>query len=334
MMRAAGRAIAVLAGVITVSFVLTRLVPGDPVAVLGAAPGMTPEALEALRVAAGLDRPLAVQFLMYVAALLQGDLGYSAVTGRPVATELAQRLPTSLELALAGFLPALGLAMGLGALAALRPNSLGDYLARVISGLGAALPVFVTGLLLIQLFYVGAGVAPEPSGRFDPWMTEPLMRTGSVVVDAALAGDWAVFRSALAHLALPAMTMAIFAVAPMLRVFRGAMITALAEPWVSAARHVGVSRRVVVWRYAMPQALGALIPVAAMTFGYMLGANVLVEKVFAWPGAGSYALSAMIALDHAPVQGLMLVLALVHALLSLCADLLARRLDPRLRLHV
>lgn len=330
MMRAAGRAFAVVAGIIVLGFLLTRLTPGDPVSVLGAAPGMTQEALDDLRVSVGLDRSLPEQFLAYGAAVMQGDLGYSVVTGRSVASELAMRLPASVELALAGFLPALALALGLGVLAALRPNGVGDYLARVISGLGAALPLFVTGLLMIQVFYVSAGVAPEPSGRFDPWMTAPPVRTGSAVLDAMLVGDWAVFRSALAQLALPALTMAAFAVAPMLRVFRGAMIAALAEPWVVAARLVGVSRRAVLWRYAMPQALGVLIPVAAMTLGYMLGANVLVEKVFAWPGAGKYALEALLALDHAPVQGVMLVLALAHAALSLSADLLARRLDPRL----
>lgn len=332
-MRAAGRALAVLAGVILLAFSLTRVLPGDPVAVLGATPGMTAQALDDLRVSQGLDKSLVVQLCLYVGDLLQGDFGHSTVTGRPVASEIAQRLPASLELALAGFLPALALALGLGLAAARRPGGTLDTVARGVAALGAALPVFVTGLLFILLFYVGAGVAPEPSGRIAPWMSAPAVITGSLLLDAALAGDGSAFRSAFSHLMLPAVTMAIFAVAPMLRVFRAALLAALASPGVFGARLVGVNERRIVTRYALPEALGALIPVAAMTFGYMLGANVLVEKVFAWPGAGRYALEALMALDHAPVQGVMLVLALIHAGLSLIAEAMARALDPRLGAH-
>jgi len=329
-MRAAGRALAVLAGVIVLAFVLTQVLPGDRASVLGAVPGMTPQDIAALRAAEGLDRSVPGQFLDYLQGLARGDLGHSVVTGRPVAADVAARLPASLELALAGFLPALGVVLWLGMAAARRPGGAVDRAARGLAALGAALPVFVTGLLFIQVFYVWAGVVPEPSGRLDPWMAAPPRVTGVMVLDAALAGDGAALVSALGHLALPAATMALFAVAPMLRVFRAAMLAALASPGVAGARLAGVPERVVVRRYAMPEALGALIPVAAMTFGYMLGANVLVEKVFAWPGVGRYALDALMALDHAPVQGVMLVLALMHAGLSLGADLVARALDPRL----
>lgn len=329
-MRALGRALAVLAGVVVLGFVLTRVLPGDPVAVLGATAGMTPQDLADLRAAEGLDRSLPRQFLDYVAGLARGDLGHSVVTGRPVAAEIAARLPASLELALAGFLPALALAVGLGLAAARWPGGLADRGARVMTALGAALPVFVTGLLLIQLFYVGVGVAPEPVGRLDPWTAAPPVVTGLMVPDAVLAGDGPAAWSALGHLVLPALTMALFAVAPMLRVFRAALLAAVVSPGAQGARLAGVAERRVLTRYAMPEALGALIPAAAMTFGYTLGANVLVEKVFAWPGAGRYALDAMMALDHAPVQGVMLVLALIHAGLGVAADVAARRLDPRL----
>ncbi|MFN3293060.1 MAG: ABC transporter permease [Gemmobacter sp.] len=329
-MRAAGRALAVLVGVIVLAFVLTRILPGDRAAVLGAVPGMTPGDLADLRVSEGLDRSIPGQFLDYVTALAHGDLGVSVVTGRPVAEDIALRLPASLELAFAGFVPALLLAVGLGLAAVQQPGGHVDRLARGIAALGAAMPVFVTGLLLVQVFYVWVGVAPEPSGRLDPWMTAPEARTGMMVPDAVLAGDWQAVSSALAHLALPAATMAIFAMAPLLRVFRAAMLSALASPGVEGARLAGVARRRLVARYAMPEALAALLPVAALTFGYMLGANVLVEKVFAWPGVGRYALEGLMALDHAPVQGVMLVLALIHAAAALLAEILARTLDPRL----
>ncbi len=329
-MQAAGRMLAVLVGIVLLGFALTRGVSGDPVAVLGAVPGMTPEALAELRAAEGLDKPLVGQFADHVAGLLRGDLGLSLQTGRPVAADIAQRLPASLELALAGFVPALGVAFGLGIAAALRPGSGIDVLARGLAAAGAAVPVFVSGLLLIFVFYAQSGWAPEPSGRISPWLSSPPAVTGFLTVDAVIAGDLTALRSALAHLLLPALTMALFALAPMLRVMRAAMVAALETPAVQGARLVGVGERVVVFRYAVPEAAGALIPVAALTFGYMLGANVLVEKVFAWPGAGRYALEALIALDHAPVLGVMMVLALIHAGLALMADTLARWLDPRL----
>ena len=332
-MQAAARVLAVLSGVVLLSFVVTRVLPGDPVAMLAAQPGLTPEAVAAVRVAEGLDRPLPEQFARYVGALLQGDLGVSRMTGQPVAEDIARRFPASIELALAGFLPALGLALWLAARAARHPGGRVDRFARALAATGAALPIFVTGLLLIHLFYLRAGLVPEPSGRLSPWLAMPPRVTGLLVVDAALAGDWAAWRSAVAHLALPAITMAVFAVAPMLRVARAALIAAMAAPAVQAARLVGVPERRVLVAYAWPVAAGAVLPVAALTFGYMLGANVLAEKVFAWPGIGRYALDGVLALDHAPVQGVMLVLALVHAGVSLVADAVARRLDPRLRPH-
>lgn len=322
--------LAVLVGIVLLGFVLTKALPGDPVSVLGAVPGMTPEALADLRAAEGLDKSLFGQFVDHVAGLARGDLGMSLQTGRPVSEDIAQRLPASLELALAGFLPALAVALGLGIAAAVRPGSRVDRVARLVAAAGAAVPVFVSGLLLIFLFYMRLAWAPEPSGRVSPWISPPPAVTGFLTLDALIARDMQGLRSALAHLVLPALTMALFALAPMLRVMRAAMVAALATPAVQAARLVGVAGRVLLFRYALPEAAGALIPVAALTFGYMLGANVLVEKVFAWPGAGRYALEALIALDHAPVLGVMMVLALIHAGLALMADGLARWLDPRL----
>lgn len=329
-MRALARAAAVLAGVAILSFWLTRALPGDPVAVLGAVPGMTEAGLEALRSAEGLDRPMVEQFAAHLWRLLQGDLGVSVVTGQPVLRELAQRLPASAELALAGFLPALGLAMMLGLAAVRRPGGAMDRAGRLVASVGAALPVFVTGLMLILGLYVGLDLIPEPSGRLDPWLSEPPRVTGMLSLDAALAGDWGALKSALAHLVAPAMAMALFAVAPMLRVFRAGLLAACDGAGVRGARAIGLPQRVVLWRYAVPEAMAALIPVAVMMLGYMLGANVLVETVFSWPGAGRWALEAMASLDHAPVQGMMLVLAAVHVGLSLVAGVLARALDPRL----
>lgn len=323
------RALLAMAGVVVLSFAMTRLLPGDPVALLGAAPGMETAALQELRQQAGLDRPVLSQFLSYVHDLARGDLGHSVSTGNPVGAEIARRLPASLELALAGFVPALLLVLGIGLLIARAPGGHFDRLARGVVALGAALPVFVSGLLLIQLFYVQAGWVVAPIGRIDPLLAPPPSRSGMLVADALMAGDLVALRSVLAHLVLPATTIALFALVPMLRVFRAAVLAARVGPGVIGARAIGLPERVVLWRYLLPEALGPLIPVAGVTFGYMLGASVLVEKVFAWPGVGRYALDALAALDYPPVQGVMLVLAGLHVLLTLLADLLARWLDPR-----
>jgi ABC-type dipeptide/oligopeptide/nickel transport system permease component len=328
-MRRLAGALLVLCGVVCLSFVLTRIVPGDPAAMLAATPGMSASDLDRLRESEGLDEPLPVQFLGYLGNLLQGDLGRSTTTGLPVAAEIARRVPATLELALAGFSPALIAVVVLGLASARNPGGFADTLARGASAAGAALPLFVSGLLLIHIFYVRAGLAPEPSGRFPAFSTPPPTITGFLLVDAVLARDLAGLRAAAAQLALPALTMALFALAPMLRIFRAGMLAALDGPGVQGARALGLSERVVLTRYALPEALARLVPVALLTFGYMMGANVLVEKVFSWPGIGRYALDALGMLDHAPVQGVMLVLAVVHVALSAFADFLQQRLDQR-----
>jgi len=328
-MRRLAGALLVLCGVVWLSFVLTRVLPGDPVAMLAATPGLSPSDLALVRENAGLDQPLPVQFLRYAGGILQGDLGRSITTGLPVGAEIARRFPATLELALAGFLPALLAVLMLGVASARWPGGFADWIARGASALGSALPLFVSGLLLIQIFYVRAGWVPEPSGRFPAFLAPPPQITGVLTVDAILTGDFAGFRAAAAQLALPGLTMALFALAPMLRIFRAAILAALDGPGVQGARALGLPQRVVLTRYALPEALAPLLPVALLTFGYMMGANILVEKVFSWPGIGRYALDSLGMLDHAPVQGVMLVLAAMHVGLSAFADLLQARLDPR-----
>ncbi len=186
-MRAIGRALAAIVGVMLVAFALTRLLPGDPVSMLGATPGMGPEDLQALRDLAGLERPIGVQFLAYAGGVLRGDLGHSVSTGNPVAVEIARRLPASLELALSGFLVAFAAVLALGLGIARAPGGWLDRLARVAVALGAALPLFVTGLLLIHVFYVQAAVTVAPLGRYPALLALPTPRSGLLLVDALLA---------------------------------------------------------------------------------------------------------------------------------------------------
>jgi peptide/nickel transport system permease protein len=322
-------AVPTLFGVVLVTFLLTRVLPGDPAVFFASNPSMSRADIEALRRTLGFDKPLIQQFWLYLHALLHGDLGNSLTTGQPVTTEILHRLPASAELTLVAFFIAVAVAIPLGVAAALRPGSALDHLSRLISTLGVSMPTFVTGLLLIYVFYFLLGVAPEPIGRLNAFLFEPPRVTGFLTVDALIARDLEVFRAALAQMILPALTMALFALAPLTRMTRASMLNTLSSDFVRSARAAGLSRRKIIVTYAFRNALLPVVTTMGMTFSYMLGANVLVEKVFSWPGIGAFAMDSIINLDYAPLQGFMLVMAGVFLLVNLAADMAAAVIDPR-----
>jgi len=317
-----------LVGVVIITFILTRALPGDPAAYF-AGPAATEEAVEQVRRTLGLDRPLPVQFLDYLRELARGDLGTSLTTGQPVLDEMAGRLPASLELTLVALLLAGAIGIPLGVLAATRPGSLVDQACRVGTTVGVALPVFFTGVLLIYAFYYLLGWAPAPLGRLDPLLDPPATLTGFYVIDALLGGDPALAAEALRQLALPALALALVAMSPLARMTRASMLGVLGSEFVRTARALGLSRFQVLVVYAFRNALLPVLTTLGMTFSFLLGANVLVEKVFAWPGVGSYALEALIASDFAPVQGFVLIMGILYVLLNLGIDTLYAFVDPR-----
>ncbi|AOG06840.1 MULTISPECIES: ABC transporter permease [unclassified Bosea (in: a-proteobacteria)] len=319
-------------GVIIVTFLLTRVLPGDTAAYF-AGPAASPEAIIEIRSKLGLDQPLPVQFVSYVTALVKGDLGMSLTTGQPVTADLAQRLPASAELTLAGLLLAMSVALPLGVLAAVRQGSWIDHLCRIVATAGVSLPVFFTGLLLVYVFYFILGWAPAPLGRLDVFASEPARITGLYLVDSLLARDGATFRAALAQIALPAITLAIFSLAPITRMTRASMLAVLGADFVRTARASGLSSRKVIGTYAFRNAMLPVVTTLGMVFSFLLGANVLVEKVFAWPGVGSYAVEALIASDYAPIQGFVLTMAILYVALNLMIDVLYGVIDPRVRLE-
>ncbi len=325
-----GTAIPSVAGVIVVTFLLTRVLPGDP-AVYFAGPVASAAAIEQIRHQLGLDLPLWAQFLRYLADLVHGNLGVSLSTGQPVLAEIATRLPASAELTLSGLILAVVIAVPLGVVAALRQDSWIDHLCRVVTTAGVSLPVFFTGLLAVYVFYYVLGWSPAPLGRLDSFATEPAHVTGFFLIDSLLAGDGATFMGALSQIILPALTLAVFALAPLARVTRASMLSALASEFVRTARASGLTGRTVVMSYAFRNAMLPLLTTLGMVFSFLLGANVLVEKVFAWPGIGSYAVEALIASDFAPVQGFVLTMAILYILLNLVIDLLYGVVDPRMR---
>jgi len=325
-------AIPSLVGVIVISFLLTRVLPGDTASYF-AGPAATPQAIAEVRKQLGLDKSLPEQFARYVVDLAHGDLGNSLTTGQPVVTEIANRLPASGELTLLGLLIALGIAVPLGILAAIREGSWIDHLCRVIVTTGVSLPVFFTGLLLVYLFYFRLGWSPAPLGRLDVFYSAPPQVTGFYLIDSLIARDFETFRAALAQLILPAATIAIFSLAPLARITRGSMLAVMGSDFVRTARASGLTPKTVILTYAFRNAMLPVITTLGMVFSFLLGANVLVEKVFAWPGIGSYAVEALIASDYAPVQGFVLAMALLYVALNLMIDLLYGVIDPRVRLE-
>jgi dipeptide transport system permease protein len=321
-----------LIGVVIVTFLLTRALPGDPAAYF-AGPAATTEAIQQIRVKLGLDKPLYIQFVRYVDDLAHGDLGNSLTTGQPVGQEIKTRLPASAELTLLGLIVSVVIAVPLGILAATRPNSLIDHACRVIATAGVSLPVFFTGLILIYVFYYHLGWAPPPLGRLDIFYSPPPQVTGFYLIDSLIAGDGEVFVAALKQLILPALTLAIFSLAPIARMTRASMLAVLSSDFVRTARASGLAPFTVVVTYAFRNAMLPVITTLGMVFSFLLGANVLVEKVFAWPGIGSFAVEALIASDFAPLQGFVLTMAVMYVALNLLIDILYGVIDPRMRVE-
>ena len=285
-----------------------------------------------MRVKLGLDKPLPEQFGRYIVDLVHGNLGNSLTTGQPVLTELRTRLPASAELTLLGLLVSIIIAVPLGILAATRPNSLIDHACRIIATLGVSLPVFFTGLVLVYVFYFLLGWAPSPIGRLDVFFDPPPTVTGFYLIDSLIAGQPEIFLASLKQLILPALTLGIFSLAPIARMTRASMLAVLSSDFVRTARASGLSSFTVVVTYAFRNAMLPVITTLGMVFSFLLGANVLVEKVFAWPGIGSYAVEALLVSDFAPVQGFVLTMAVMYVALNLTIDVLYGLIDPRMRL--
>jgi len=320
-----------LVGVVIITFMLTRALPGDPAAYF-AGGAATPEAVEQVRKQLGLDRTLPEQFFLYVGGLFRGDLGTSLTTGQPVLQELLTRLPASVEMVLLALFVACSIALPLGVMAATKPGSWIDQLCRLLTTAGVSLPTFFTGLLLAYVFYFLLGWAPAPLGRLDPVFSPPPQVTGLYLIDGLLGGDPGLWWAAFKQLILPTLTMALFVLAPIARMTRASMLQVLSSDFVRTARASGLSNTTVRVRYALRNALLPVITTLGMVFGFMLGSSVIIEKVFGWPGVGSYAIDALTASDYAPVQGFVLAMGVLFVLLNLLVDLLYTLIDPRISL--
>lgn len=322
--------IPVLAGVSIVSFFLIRLIPGDPV-LLVVPETATAQDIELARERLGLDEPLPVQYMHYLGNLLQGDFGVSITTNRPIATDLVQRLPLTLELVGLSMAAALVLSVIGGIYAARHVRKWPDWMTRIGAMMGNSLPEFWLGLMLILVFYQTLQIAPAPSGRIDPDLAVPPV-TGMITIDTLLAHSGRGFASALAHLALPVATLAIVISAPLLRAVRAAAIEVIESDAYRCAQAHGLPESVLVRGYLLRPTLARLPALAALVFGTLLGGSVLIEYVFSWQGLGQWALRALQLRDYPVIQAFVLITATAYVLVFLLADLVQAMLDPRVRI--
>lgn len=330
-LRRLGLTAVTLVGVIVAVFTLTRILPSDPAA-LRAGPLATRELIGQYRADMGLDRPLPVQFLGYAWQLMRGDLGDSWRTDQPVLSELAQRVPATLELAATAFLMALAIGLSLGIVAAVRFGTWVDHAARLFATLGASLALFWLALVGVHIFYFVLGWAPPPLGRLSVGVTQPTRVTALFTLDSLVAGDLATFADALNHLWLPALTLAFVVSAPVIKIVRASLLETLGSDFVRTARAIGVPFRQIVVQDALRNAWIPLLTMLGIVFGYLMAGNVIVERVFSWPGIGQYAWNALITNDFNAVQGFVLVIAVAYVMINLSIDLLYGVLDPRIRL--
>lgn len=323
----------VVAGVLTLTFFVTRVLPTDPARTY-AGIRARPEQVEIIRNRLGLDRPLPEQFVRYLVGLAQGDLGNSLVTKRSVREDLGLFLPATLELLLTGFGLALLIGIPAGILAGTRPNGPFDRLTGTAAVLGAAAPVFALALLAQQIFFNHLGWLPL-NGRLDPEISlaHPVTAiSGFLLVDAALTGNWAAWWDGLAHLLLPAAVVAVYPLAVILRMTRNALVEALRRPHIAVARAKGLPPRTLLLRHALPNALLPALTLAGLTFAYAITGSVFVEVLFRWPGLGKYLADAIVSRDFPPILAVTLVSTLAFVGVTFCVDLLIAALDPRVRL--
>ncbi|MCC7321561.1 MAG: ABC transporter permease [Rubellimicrobium sp.] len=313
-----------------ITFFIGRVIPIDPVlAVVG--DRATQEVYDAARTAMGLDRPLAVQFAIFVGDVLSGDLGKSITTGQRVASDLIRVFPATLEMATLGILVGVLVGVPLGVMAAARQGSVTDQIIRVVGLLGYSIPSFWIGLVGLAWFYAQLRWVGGP-GRLDIAFDGLVpVRTGLMLVDSLLAGNRQVFANALSHLMLPAAILGFFSLAYIARMTRSFMLDQLAQEFVTTARVKGVRESVVIWRHAFRPIRIQLITVIGLSYAGLLEGSVMIETVFSWPGIGNYLTNALLNADMNAVLGATLVIGSVFIFINKVSDVLYTILDPRAR---
>jgi peptide/nickel transport system permease protein len=318
-------------GVITITFILIRLLPGNPVD-LAAGAFATPEHMAELRHEFGLDQSWLAQYGIFLDRLIHGDLGVSYYTSDPVMSDLRSRFPATLELISLSLLFALIVGIVGGVLLAIRPGGVPDRLSFVYGMFAGALPDFWWALMLVFIFFVKLHWVPAPLGRLDLSVSPPTHITGMYLVDGTLTGNWTVVRSAAAHLILPVFTLAFISCGPILKMTRQTMEDVLKSDFIRYARAMGLDRQVIA-RRALRNALPPVVNLTGSVYAYLIGGAVLVETVFSWGGIGQYAVQSITNSDYTATEGVVLFASLFSLLVYLVVDIIHVLVDPRIHRH-
>jgi peptide/nickel transport system permease protein len=318
----------VLFGITLITFVLSHVVPTDPLAAY-VGPQTPPAQVAKIRHEFGLDQPLPTQFVVYLGNLLHGNLGTSIHDNRPVMSDLITYFPATFELAVAAMVIAIVLGIPIGVVAAIGKDGVADHVSRALALTGVSLPVFFLALLLLAILYVKLGALPGP-GELGPYALPPPRVTGMTVVDALLAGDLDTFGDALSHLFLPAFVLGFATTGIIVRMTRSTMVEVLRQDFVRTARAKGMSRYRVIAVHALRNAMIPTVTVIGLAFGSLLSGAVLTETIFSWPGLGRYATDSVVTLDIPAIMGVTIVTAFVYSVVNLVVDVAYAWLDPRI----
>ncbi len=319
-----------LFGLLLLTFFIGRVMPVDPVlSIVG--PDADQSTYQQVYQQLGFDKPLWHQFIIWLGGLAQGDLGNALLTGRPVAQDILRVFPATLELATLAIVIGAGLGIPLGVMAAARRNGALDYVVRIISLAGYSTPIFWVGMMGLLVFYAWLGWVGG-AGRLDMSLDGAVpTRSGLIVLDALLAGNMEVLRSALNHLILPAALLGFHSLAYISRMTRSFMLAQLSQEFIITARVKGLTERQVIWNHAFRNILVQLLTVVALAYGSLLEGAVLIETVFSWPGFGSWLTGSLLLGDMNAVMGGVLVVGVIFVTLNLLSDMLYQLFDPRTR---
>ncbi len=320
--------IPVLVGVSIVVFFMVRAIPGDPAQIL-LGQLATQERVEQLRESMGLDKPVIVQYGLFLKDAIQGDLGTSIVTGRPVTTELLVRFPATLELTAFAMLIAVLVGVPVGVISAVKQYSILDKITTVLALTGISMPIFWLAMILIVIFTVKLGLLPFP-GRLGSGYSITAI-TGLVLVDSLLTLNFAGFWNGLLHLIMPALALGTIPMAIITRMTRSSMLEVMGEDYVRTARAKGVVPWRVVFKHALRNAMLPTVTVIGLQIGLLMGGAIITETIFSWPGVGQIAYESINRRDYAMIQGVVLYGAALFVLVNLLVDILYAVLDPRVR---
>jgi len=318
----------VLLGVSIVVFFMVRAIPGDPAQIL-LGQQATQEQVQLLRAHMGLDKPVLVQYVVFLRDAMTGDLGNSIVTGRPVITELLARFPATLELTASAMLLAILVGVPVGVISAVRQYSILDKITSVLALTGISMPIFWLAMVLILIFGVKLELLPFP-GRLSSGASIQAF-TGLVLVDSLLTGNFGAFWDGFTHLIMPALALGTIPMAVITRTTRSSMLEVMGEDYVRTARAKGVIPWRVVFKHALRNAMLPIVTVIGLQVGLLMGGAIVTETIFSWPGIGQIAYDSINSRDYAMIQGVVLYGALLFVLVNLLVDILYAVLDPRVR---